>query len=52
MDVTKQEKIRKIHNDFKNKLAGILDRKKSLLYTYRKKMEEAKIKEIRKSLNI
>lgn len=28
MDATKQEKIRKIHSDFKKKLNGILDRKK------------------------
>ena len=49
---TKQQRIRSVHNLFKKKMENILDRKKTLLCTYRKKIEEVKIQEIKKSLNI
>lgn len=44
------QKIKEIYGDFKNKLSDIKNRKKFLLKTYRTKIEEAKIKELRESI--
>ena len=44
-------KIKEAHRDFKDKLNGILDKKKQLLKTYRLKLEEEKIQELRGTLN-
>ena len=45
------EKIKEIYADFKMKLVDFTSRRKLLLKTYRTKIEEAKIKELRDSLN-
>ena len=52
MGPSKKEKIENIYDLFKKKLADILSRKKSILQTYRKEMEKAKIIEIKDSLNL
>ena len=44
------QKIKEIYSDFTNKLNDTQNRKKSLLKTYRAKVEEAKIKELQKSI--
>lgn len=51
MDPDRVRKIKEIYADFRTKLEDILSRRKLLLKTYRTKIEEAKIKELRDSLN-
>lgn len=46
------DKIQAVYINFKKKLNDILLRRKSLIGDYRKKMEDAKIKEIKDSLHI
>ncbi len=45
------KKIKEIYSDFRLKLGDIFNKKKILLKTYRSKIEEAKIKEVKESLN-
>jgi hypothetical protein len=43
--------IKEIYSDFRLKLGDILNKKKILLKVYRSRIEEAKIKEVKESLN-
>ena len=45
------KRIKEIYSDFKLKLWDIFNRKKVLIKNYRSKLEEAKIKEIKESLD-
>ncbi len=47
----KVKNIKEIYLDFKENLGNIVSRKKSLFKTYRTKIEEAKINELKNSLN-
>ena len=46
-----KDKVKEIYSGFKSKLNDIINRKMLLLKTYRSKIEEAKIKEIKESLD-
>ena len=50
-DSTEIKKIKEGYYSFKAKLGDIFSRKKALMKNYRSKLEEAKIKEIKESLN-
>lgn len=43
-------KINEIYTDFTNKMGILVNKRKDLLKTYRQKLEEAKIKEVRDSI--
>lgn len=45
-----KKKINEIYSDFTVKIGNLLNRRKELLKTYRTKLEEAKIKEIKESM--
>ena len=50
-DNDKIQRIKEIYSNFKTKLSDIVNRKKALLKTYRSRIEEVKMKEIKESLN-
>ena len=50
-DNDKIQRIKEIYADFKLRLGKIFSSKKALIKNYRSKLEEAKIKEIKESLN-
>lgn len=43
-------KVQEIYTDFTVKIENFLNKRKDLLKTYRQKLEEAKIKEVRDSI--
>lgn len=43
-------KVQEIYTDFTVKIENLLNKRKDLLKTYRQKLEEAKIKEVRDSI--
>ncbi len=43
-------KINEIYTNFTNKIGDLLNKRKDLLKTYRQKLEEARIKEVRDSI--
>ena len=50
-DEDRRREIKEIYSAFKSKIGDIINRKRLILKAYRSKLEEAKVREIKESLD-